>query len=63
MEVSRKAVTQQWFKIFGLLLLLALIQIVSLIPLGVGLVWSIPLWVISLGILYRTIFGVLPQSN
>lgn len=63
MEVSRKAVTQQWFKIFGLLLLLALIQIVSLIPLGIGLVWSIPLWVISLGILYRTIFGVLPQSN
>jgi len=63
MEVSRKAITQHWFKIFALFLLLALIQLVSMIPLGIGLVWSIPLWVMSMGILYRTIFGVLPLNN
>lgn len=63
MEASRKAITQHWFKVFGLFLLLGLITLVSAIPLGIGLVWTIPLYVIVIGVLYRTIFGVLPTPQ
>ncbi len=63
LEASRRAITQHWFKVFGLFLLLGLIVIVSAIPLGIGLVWSIPLMVIAMGVLYRTIFGVLPAAR
>jgi uncharacterized membrane protein len=62
LETSRKALSQHWFKAFGLFLLLGLITLVSIIPLGIGLVWSIPLFVIAMGVLYRTIFGVLPAA-
>lgn len=63
LEASRKAITQHWFKVFGLFLLLGLITLVSAIPLGIGLVWTIPLFVIAMGVLYRTIFGVLPAPQ
>jgi uncharacterized membrane protein len=63
LEASRKAIGQHWFKAFGLFLLLGLITLVSAIPLGIGLVWSIPLFVIAMGVLYRTIFGVLPPAQ
>lgn len=58
LEASRKAITQHWFKAFGLFLLLGLIILISAIPLGIGLIWSMPLFVIACGVLYRTIFGV-----
>jgi hypothetical protein len=63
LEASRKAITQHWFKVFGLFLLLGLISIVSIIALGIGLIWSIPLFVIAIGVLYRIIFGVLPAPQ
>ncbi|MBS7661857.1 hypothetical protein I0D00_07825 [Pseudomonas lalucatii] len=63
LEASRKAIGQHWFKVFGLFLLLGLITLVSMLPLGIGLVWSIPLFVIAMGVLYRTIFGVLPPAQ
>lgn len=63
LETSRKAISQHWFKVFGLFLLLGLIVMISAIPLGIGLVWSIPLMVVAMGVLYRTIFGVLPAAQ
>lgn len=63
LEASRKAISQHWFKVFGLFLLLGLIVGLSAIPLGIGLVWTIPLMIIAMGILYRTIFGVLPAAQ
>jgi len=63
LETSRKAITQHWFKVFGLFLLLGLITGISAIPLGIGLVWTIPLFTVAIGILYRTIFGVLPAPQ
>lgn len=56
MEASRRAVTHHWFKVFGTMLVLGLIGIVGAITL-VGAVWTIPLWIIGYGVLYRTIFG------
>lgn len=63
MEASRKAINRHWFKVFGLFLVLGLILLLSIIPLGIGLVWSLPLTFIAIGGLYRTIFGVLPAAN
>jgi uncharacterized membrane protein len=63
LETSRKAISQHWFKVFGLFLLLGLIMGLSMIPVGIGLIWTIPLFIISMGVLYRTIFGVLPPAN
>lgn len=63
MEASRKAVGQHWFKVFGLFLALGLIMLLSAIPLLIGLVWTLPLAFIAIGVLYRTIFGVLPPAN
>lgn len=37
--------------------------LLSAIPLGIGLVWTLPLAFIAIGVLYRTIFGVLPPAN
>lgn len=63
MEASRQAIGQHWFKVFGLLLLLGAILLVSALPLGIGLIWSLPLSVAALGVLYREIFGVLPAAD
>ncbi|KIP90489.1 MULTISPECIES: hypothetical protein [Pseudomonas] len=63
MEASRKAITQHWFKVFGLFLLLGLIVAISAIPVFIGLIWTVPLFVVAMGVLYRTIFGVLPVAR
>ncbi|GLK91791.1 hypothetical protein [Pseudomonas turukhanskensis] len=63
LEASRKAINQHWFKVFGLFLLLGVLMSLSMIPLGIGLLWTIPLMVVSLGVLYRTIFGVRPVAT
>lgn len=58
MEASRKAITKRWFKFFGLFIIMSLIIFISLIPLGIGLIWTYPMAVAMLGILYRDVFGV-----
>jgi len=63
LETSRKAIGQRWFKVFGLFLLLWLLMVASTIPLLIGLIWTIPLMILVFGVLYRTIFGVLPPAN
>ncbi len=57
MEVSRQAVTKNWFTIFGVNISLVLLVMVSAIPMGVGLIWTIPLLMIAQGVMYRKIFG------
>lgn len=58
LEASRKAMTHHWFKLFFTWLLMGIIYLVSIIPLGIGLIWTIPMMVNLNGILYRIIFGV-----
>lgn len=57
LEASRKAVTHHWFKFFGLLLVLSLINMISMLALGLGLIWTMPMSFIAIGILYNKIFG------
>ena len=58
LETSRKAVTHRWFSVFGLFFVLSLIMAVSMIPLGLGTIWTIPMMIVAFGILYRNMFGV-----
>lgn len=55
---SRKAITHKWFAMLGLSLLSMLLIIIAAIPLGIGLIWAIPLVVLAFAILYRDMFGV-----
>ena len=56
LEASRKALTHCWFSVFGLLLVLALVNFLAAVPLGIGLIWSVPLTVVSIGLAYKKIF-------
>lgn len=57
MELSRKAVTKHWFKVFGLFLLLSIIMALGALALGIGLIWAAPLLFVTLfGLLYPLIF-------
>ena len=58
MEVSRKAISKRWFSFFFLGMLLSLILVVSMIPLGIGMIWTLPLMLITYGVVYRNMFGV-----
>ncbi len=56
MELSRKTITKQWFKFFALSMLSGFLIILSSIPFGIGLIWSIPMVYISYGLLYHHLF-------
>ncbi|VXC92516.1 conserved membrane hypothetical protein [Pseudomonas sp. 8Z] len=58
--VSCKAINQHWFKVFFLLLAMGILLFVSALPLGIGLIWTVPMFIVMLGELYQRIFGVLP---
>lgn len=58
LEVSRKAISKHWFKIFFLYLLMGLIFILACLPILIGLIWVLPLFTIVHGILYKIMFGV-----
>ncbi len=57
MELSRKMVTQHWFKVFGLMILLSLGLMAGFVTFGIGLIWAVPLMLIALyGLLYPIMF-------
>lgn len=58
LETSRKAVTHHWFKIFCVVFAMSLIMVISALPLGIGLFWTMPMFYILNGLLYKRIFGI-----
>ena len=58
LEASRKAITKRWFTVFGTFLLLMIVMMISAIPFGIGLIWTVPLSVMVMSVMYRNIFGV-----
>ncbi len=58
MEASRKIITRKWFSFFGLVLLLALLNILGAIILGVGLLVTIPLSACVVAAAYEDVVGV-----
>ena len=63
METSRKAIGHKWWQVFGYLLAVFCLGAISTIPLGLGLIWTLPTVVIGTGILYRKIFGLTPDPE
>jgi hypothetical protein len=58
MEASRRAVTAHWFKVFFLFVIMSFIIALSVIPLGIGLIWTYPMLMNVIAIIYREAFGV-----
>ena len=57
LEASRKAVSKHWFGFLGFYIVMMLIMLVSMLPLGIGLFWTMPMFLIAWGIMYRNMFG------
>ncbi|MFT3928939.1 MAG: hypothetical protein QM709_01475 [Spongiibacteraceae bacterium] len=57
LNTSRKAIGKHWFSVFGLFLTITLLNAATILTLGIGLIWTIPMSIIAVGILYRNIFG------
>jgi hypothetical protein len=57
METSRKTVHKIWWKMAFLFLVMGLIFILSMIPLGLGLIWTWPMFILLAGVVYRYLFG------
>lgn len=58
LEVSRKAITKNWFTFFGLYIVMTLILFLSLIPFGLGIIWTLPMFAMMVAVLYRNLFGI-----
>ena len=63
MEASRRAIHKVWWKVFGIFLVMGLIYLVSAIPLGFGLIWTVPMFVVLVGVIYRYLFGSQPEKS
>lgn len=57
MEKSRKMVTKAWFRVFGIFAALWLLLLVSTLLVGVGLIWTVPMSWIAIGVVYHALFG------
>lgn len=57
METSRKALTQCWFRYFGLLLLSMLVMMAGALALGIGLIWTMPMAMLMFASVYHEMFG------
>jgi hypothetical protein len=58
LTTSRKAITPKWFAMLGFALLALLVIVVAAIPLGIGLIWAVPLVMLAAANLYRDMFGI-----
>ena len=57
MELSRKLVSREWFAIFGLTLVLGLLNLLGALAFGVGLLFSIPITYCALYAAFDDIIG------
>ena len=58
LETSRKAVHNDWFKVFAILLVLGVaVGMGALLTLGIGLIWLVPWATLVYATTYREIFG------
>ncbi len=57
METSRKAVHKVWWKVAGIFTIMGLIFLVSFIPMAIGVIWTWPMFIILVGVVYRHLYG------
>lgn len=58
LKASFKIVNKHFFKILGLYILLFLINIIAMIPLGIGLIWSLPFSYLCVALLVQKVIEV-----
>ncbi|MBA54838.1 MAG: hypothetical protein CMK89_10340 [Pseudomonadales bacterium] len=58
LETSRKAITKHWLSVFLFFIVLTIIMLISMLPLMIGLIWTVPLMAIAMAVLYREVFGI-----
>lgn len=58
MEVSRRALTRVWFRFFGFIWLISLVNILGILTLGIAWIWTIPWSILAMALVYEKIFGV-----
>lgn len=61
METSRKAITRVWFRMVGLLIVIWFINMLGLVTI-IGWIWTVPLTVLTIAMVYQKIFGVEAHS-
>lgn len=52
-----KGTAMHFFKIICIMLIMVFITIVSIIPLGLGLIWTLPMLYVAYGIIFREIYN------
>lgn len=62
MEVSRKALTRKWFPMFGVLLLMGIVNTLALFTLGIAWIWTVPWSVLTMSMIYTKLFGAEPHT-
>jgi hypothetical protein len=58
LETSRRALTRVWFRFFGFLWLITLINMLGVFTLGIAWIWTIPWSILAMAMVYEKIFGV-----
>ena len=61
METSRKALTRVWFRLVGLLIVISLVNALGIFTF-IGWIWTVPLTVLTMAMVYQKIFGVEAHS-
>jgi hypothetical protein len=57
MEMSRQAIHDKWWQVFGAYLVMYLLYFLSMIPFGIGMIWTVPMFFMLIAVLYRVLFG------
>lgn len=57
LETSRKAIHKKWWTVLGMYLVMMLLYMVAIVPLGLGLIWAVPMFMVLVGVLYTRLFG------
>jgi uncharacterized membrane protein len=56
-KMSFRATRGNFWGIFGLMIILCLIIMMSIIPLGIGLIWALPYAIITYGVMYKNLLA------
>lgn len=62
LEASRRTVTPKWFIFFTLWFTFLLALALSTLAFGIPLIWTVPLCVLAIGIVYRDAVGAEPAT-
>jgi hypothetical protein len=57
LETSRQAIHKRWWTVFFTLIVMSIIVSISTIPLGLGLIWTVPMFAVMIGVLFYHLCG------